>query len=537
MMTTTTIHKSPRNRSATRARTQHLSIILIKSEFATETDALKDPRSLNKYPIDRRTLPNSTLYVEPQHSRTPKWAEFISTGLKIDLDVHTLYGSAVLFIAVDSRRFALTFGFGRNLLKQESIERNFGLKVVLNTVDPEQLRCIDIKSFEDLTIHTRRQTSRGSTLDTFSINTVQDLLRSVAGTPKDPGFAKRVAGSDGLAIAAQLAAQDLPRKCVELLKAYNDTKYKQRFSFIDQLSAVRDSSTIDKLNKELERKLRAKDFARTHLATPEPQDWERIEAFTYSPTREVQYQDLDISQYINDVNQNPTINSLKRHKIGVVCSSSNHSTTRWSVYDSIACEIAVDGHTFVLCGGDWFEVEKEFADRIQRKVKQLAGTLSLPTSKSGEREADYNRRVAAHGAYALMDRKLNNTYRTPVEVCDLFSRTKQFIHVKRRQVSSTLSHLFSQGVISAETFISDEKFRNELRQQLQSTAPAFVGYVPAPNVRPDPSEYEVVYAIITKPDPTWPASLPFFSQLNLVNASDGLIRMGFRVSIVKIDAI
>ncbi|WP_437619676.1 DUF6119 family protein [Sorangium sp. So ce1151] len=532
---TTTAAAKTTSVGAHRPKVQHLSVLLMKNGISSKGDALKDPQFVTSHAIDTKLLPDSSFYTETQRPKIPKWVDFVEEGLKDNLSIHGTTVSAVLFVEADGRCFAFTFGFGRNLLKPESIERDFGLKVVLNRVDPENLRSIDLKNFEALTIHTRRQTSRGSTLDTFGINTAQDLLRSVTGNPEDQGFAKRVAGSDGLALAAALTLQDLPRKCVQLLSAYNDTRYKQRFEFVDQMKSVRDPSMIAKLDRALEQKLHTKDFTGIHLAPPEPQDWENIESFHYSPDRQQPFTDLDIDDYISVVGQPPTIDELKKHVIGVIYKGSSHSVKKWTVRDSLVCELTINGQIYVLSSGDWFEIAKSFADRILKRVKDLTSSFSLPKAKLGEREASYNERVAVQKKYAHMDCKLNNTYETPIEVCDLFTNSKKFIHVKRNRVSATLSHLFAQGVVSAEAFASDEHFRQELRRQLRPLGAAFLSSVPTADVRPVPSEYEVVYAIITKPDPKWPASLPFFSQLNLVNASDRISRMGFRVSLVKID--
>jgi len=43
-----------------------------------------------------------------------------------------------------------------------------------------------------------------------------------------------------------------------------------------------------------------------------------------------------------------------------------------------------------------------------------------------------------------------------------------------------------------------------------------------------------VYVILAKANENWPLSLPFFSQLNLVNAADHLSRMQYKVSLVHV---
>lgn len=71
--------------------------------------------------------------------------------------------------------------------------------------------------------------------------------------------------------------------------------------------------------------------------------------------------------------------------------------------------------------------------------------------------------------------------------------------------SATLSHLFAQGSVAAETFIADEVFRTKLNDQL----PAGIK-LRDPAARPNAGDYRIVYAIVTTKD--LPHALPFFSK-------------------------
>jgi uncharacterized protein (TIGR04141 family) len=108
--------------------------------------------------------------------------------------------------------------------------------VTLNAVKPESLRSIDAKTFESpLTLQTRRQTSRASSLSAFGLNVSQDLVRAVAGDPEDTGFAHRLAGSDALAFTSRVEFEGLARKCDALLEMHGRSTYKKHFSFVDRL--------------------------------------------------------------------------------------------------------------------------------------------------------------------------------------------------------------------------------------------------------------------------------------------------------------
>lgn len=518
-------------------KVQHLNVLLLKAGFDTEGAALKNRSRATMRALDTSLVPKGLLFVEPAEPKAPKWVTFLTQAARESLEsITSTVASAVLFIESAGRSFAFTFGYGRNMLKAESFERDFGLKVVLNRVNPENIRSLDVRNFEELTIHTRRQTSRGSTLETFGLNIRQDLLRSVTGIPKDGKLARRLSGSDVLAFAAAVDIQDLPKKCKELLVAYSDDKYKERFAFIDQLRAVRDLATVAQLDQVLVDSLSQRQLDRIHLAPPEPQDWETVEGFTYSTDgHDEAYPDLSIDDYLGcfPASTPISIDTLRDHRVGVRYRGSEHSVRKWTVYDTVVFETMRPGKMYVLTGGDWFEVAPDFATRVADKVAVLArNSVTLIDAVAGASESDYNKSLAQQPGFCLMDCKLNNSQATPVEVCDLFTQTRQFIHVKKKTRSATLSHLFAQGVVSAEAFISDESFRKEVIRILQGS-PQFAALIPSG--RPSAGDFEIVYAVIAKPDARWPRTLPFFSQLNLANASDRLATLGYKVSLAKID--
>ncbi|MEA2231579.1 MAG: hypothetical protein QOD83_1395 [Solirubrobacteraceae bacterium] len=93
-------------------------------------------------------------------------------------DLFNASTSAALLVEADERLFALTFGHGRHLLEPEAIEQDFGLKVVLNTVEPTQLKSVDARTIDELTVHTRRDVSRDSSFSAFGLDPTRDLLRA-----------------------------------------------------------------------------------------------------------------------------------------------------------------------------------------------------------------------------------------------------------------------------------------------------------------------------------------------------------------------
>lgn len=525
---------------------QQLRVLLIKSNYVREEDIIKDLDKLDIFQLDSSVPYKGTLFVKPQYTKTPSWHKYIrpyvsgtSNELKKFDKLQNTSTAAVLVLESEKRKFALTFGYGRNLLNPESLERDFGLKVVLNRVDPESLRSVDCRTFEELTLQTRRQTSRGSSLDTFGLNVTQDLLRQVTGTPssKHKDFARKMAGSDGLMLSVPIKFVQLAIKCKELLAAYNDKEYKKRFEFIDRLRSERDPVKLDVLDQMLIEKLKKGDLECIHMAPPEPIDWHDLDGFTYTGRKDEDVSlDLDIDAYIQMLGKDKdiTIDFLKRSRIGVRYVGSSQTDDRWNVYQCIVFETNYNNQFYVLTCGDWYEIEKDFVKHVNKHTKTLVNEqFLLPDAKRNEKEGDYNARVGREQGYAVVDKKCPRVGGSGIEPCDLFTPLKQFIHVKKKTRSATLSHLFAQGTVSAETFISDTGFRNALRDIVAKQNPEQVKYIP--EKRPAPNDYVIVYAIITKAAKNWPISLPFFSKLNLMNAANHLEMLGFRVTLVRIN--
>src|SRR5207253_946437 len=107
---------------------------------------------------------------------------------------------------------------------------------------------------------------------------------------------------------------------------------------------------------------------------------------------------------------------------------------------------------YVLSAGDWFRVEKTYAANIKKKLQKYVAKDVLPEAMRDEEEGKYNARVAPLIGAALLDRKILKAEeaKSGIESCDLFLKDGNFVHVKRKTRSSTLSHLFSQGLVAGE---------------------------------------------------------------------------------------
>jgi uncharacterized protein (TIGR04141 family) len=482
------------------------------------------------------------LYLKQPSSNKPSWFPFVAAGLAdpgaLDGFLNTSI-SAVLLVRVEGRAFAIAFGYGRTMLDPEVLESRFGLRVVLNAVDPERLRSVDARTLEEVSLQSRRQLSRGASIRSFELDLNRDLLRGVAGEPDKKGFADRLAGSVALAIETELEFSGIPAKCRQALKLFGWTTYKRRFPWVDHVQLVTDPIEIARLDHALDAQLAQTNYDLLYLAAPEIIDYERIDYFRYSGDTTRQFYELDWGDYLSTVKRGPpTVSRLRRESVGAYYAGSPEPDHRWSVYRCLVAEFRDNDTVRILSAGEWFGVETSFARKTLRETRTYEELPDpLPPANDGEAEGAYNQRAClAIGAQAvLMD---TTTFRATdgqdrVEFCDILMQGR-IIHVKRKSSSSTLSHLFMQGLVSGDLLQTDAEFRRAVSEEVGNRSEPLATAVPAAGPL-DPADYEIVFAVIAKRPRGTRHFLPFFSQVSFTRAARLLAQRGYRVGLARVN--
>lgn len=331
----------------------------------------------------------------------------------------------------------------------------------------------------------------------------------------------------------------MPKLAATLLKAYKARRYRSRFAFIDDLRAERDPETIERLEALLLAALRAGDLTEIHLAIPEAVDWQQIAGvkFSIGERKHERMPDPRISTYLTLRKQGELmIEQVKRDRVlalGAV--DEKQIVGRGRVYDCVVFEAEHDQHLYVLSGGDWYQVRKSYRDRVRTFVESLPVLeVGLPGALSSEDEDAYNLRAAAQIGALCLDRRLIKTGGwDSVEICDLLLSDGMLLHVKKRGRSSTLSHLFAQGVTSAELMLHDQEFLDDARALVTSANASFTSAVPAQ--LQDREQIKVGYAVLSRCKRTdTPHGLPFFSLVSLQVAARHLQDAGIEVHIARV---
>ena len=333
-------------------KTNRLIIYLVKAHL-TSADEIIDSTMDG---IDIGDI--GTFYFEDSGVSTPSWVkDFFGASLQDGIKLLAASARGVLLVPIQHNaatiHFVASFGLGRHLMKPGVIEDRFGLKVVLNSVDPESLRSIDKTTLGSVPKHTREQIGRDSIAGDFGIDIEQDLVSSVTGKSRYKQLGKTITGKDSLSVSAKVDIGNIKEFLLFCYEQYLSEEYKKEFEWIDQIADVRDQHTIDDLNGLLLTKLKQKEFDKIWMAVPEVVDWVSIKGFRYLRRKEADLvDDLDIKDFLDALgNATLDVEALKHAPVYVVSAKTDEVTDHWNAYQCIYAEAEHKGLVYILNNG------------------------------------------------------------------------------------------------------------------------------------------------------------------------------------------
>ena len=275
--------------------------------------------------------------------------------------------------------------------------------------------------------------------------------------------------------------------------------YRARYSWIDNFVRVSDPPLIAELDDALVRALRGGAPENAFLTPPDTLDTQEHRGFHYPGERRGSelHDDLRMEDFLSRLNPNSvTLENLRQWRIREYSTDDETPSREFRVYNAIIFEVPRGEKLYALSLGEWFEIAQNHVEEVNRELDQIEyhDALALDDARPGETEGEYNERAAAAsgGRLALLDTRTvrYGGGRSSIEICDLLSSDRAFVHVKAKTKSSTLSHLFAQGLNSAQAF-RDRRFRQLAREH----CPASHHFIF--DDEPRIAEHTVTYAIIT----------------------------------------
>jgi uncharacterized protein (TIGR04141 family) len=502
------------------SKSRSFSIYLLKEGYDAR-NSLKDDHLLESR-IAADSLPEgASLFILDNDPRPPWWRNYF----RIKRPLNQVTKGALIFLPVRGRCFALSFGHVFHNLKDVTYEYDFGLKVTLNSVDPQELKSTD--SLEPgVGRRQRTQVPVGSDLTLFDFDRDSSILRRLTGKVKEVhrGLFRHATGASNLRISSDVQPNDLAELCAKLLELYQSEEYKETFPEIQNIGPVRDPSLIERLNDNLVVAFRERDDD-LNLTVPDLINYEDDVYAAFSGAgASLIYDDVFMERYYEYLEGHEVdidaigIKELQHHSL-LLTDEDGSVRDRHSIYKSLIYDTSLDRTSYHLCEGNWYRVERDYVAKIAKYLDPLCVDIALPAYQH-DCEGHYNEAVAAADTsiVCLDETNISPAGETKVEPCDLYSVERNdavFQHVKVSTLSSKLSHLFNQGVNAIELIrLEDEALRKLKTLIKEKVARAKYDAMVAPL---NEKSHRVVFAIVTHKDPKQKSkNLPLFSRISLM---------------------
>jgi uncharacterized protein (TIGR04141 family) len=502
-------------------------------------------------------------YLRDMSEKTPAWAKLLAPVFNELQAVQNFSNRLVIFLPVADRTFAICFGYGSSTLEWSWIEANFGLKFAARRFDSKAMSAIGSRRIDASARSQWVQIPTNSPINEFEIELDGEFTRKLVGK-LDAGIEfpdlGAVVATDSVSFKLDTdltKVQDVLKKMLDTAEIATANK---DLAFIDALEPLRLKSVIVKDLEKLLVDALFKERARNPQGTPLgqlPVSSLNVHVLSFAPPDDVSVENLhdfvvqrnESSEVFETMNLDALRNTLRKFpgKFGVTSLSDIKIQVRDSNSEAVSMakplkhwlvfEAGDASKRYLLTLGKWYSLAEKYSEKLDQDLSQIedvTGVLNLRTwddwGPKKSYEEHYNEKAADNRSDLIcLDRhRLFAEDGDQVEACDLLHSDGYLVHVKPYTGSQTLSHLFSQGFVSAQTIISDKKYRSDFIEAVRSIKPELVEA--ASNVPPK----FVTYAVAFDGDQKIPQDLPTFSKVNLRSFSKRVRLLGSVPTIARI---
>jgi len=175
--------------------------------------------------------------------------------------------------------FALPFGYGKYLLKDDVYEERLGIKTAVNIFDKDTIREISKVDISGTLKSSQEQMPKQSNIEGFGFNIESDLIKSITGKSIcEDLISGNVTGNDYLSVNVDVDFNNVDSFLCELYQYYISDKYKQNFDWIDQITPINNKNLIIKLDNLMLNSILNQEPT-FWMAVPEIINWDVIEGF------------------------------------------------------------------------------------------------------------------------------------------------------------------------------------------------------------------------------------------------------------------
>jgi uncharacterized protein (TIGR04141 family) len=451
---------------------------------------------------------------------------------------------AVLLASVDGRTFAVTFGTGFHAINPTHVEQDFGLRVTANCINPDQMNLAEARGLGKGARNAVSSLPVPNRMFALRLATNEEWIRRIGGRSLDNEFAISASGADSLRLTIDdFSLWDLPRVLRKSIEKFESTAYRDHLPQLDNFRRLAKQHPAIPLLEELvveELKARQPDLG---FAAPDEFHFYNVDYFELKRRRvQVVLHDLSTEGVYAALDElDAWGDPLGSVKVRAVSEGDALGPPR-PLQQYVVADVPLEEHgelvRYVLTAGAWFSIDPTYAAHLETVLARVpeVANFSLPTwddqwlhdnIEGRYAEQRYNRHAATATGYCLVDRDLyHGAAGERVEACDLLTKGKALVCVKRLDGSDTMIHLFEQGALSATLLKNNEEYRAFVLDRL--TAAGGVGEYGTEG------DWTVVFAIATSRPGPIKDLLPFFARASLAANLDAITDRGYALSLTKI---
>lgn len=524
----------------------------ITTENNTYIDAYITNNKIEKKLIKKSNSIND-IYFRNTDSKKPWWKDF----WEMPEDLENKSTDIICLLEITNRKVVITHGHGRFIINPLAIEYDFGLRTALNVIDEEKIKSADLFTPSEVALRTRKQTGIDSKLEEYDINIYNTLLKNISGKVKDEysKFFSNIDGADNIHFSFKGKKDELIKIISNLLDLYKSDIYKNNgFAWVDNFRIIKDKVLIRELDKVLISNLN--DMNEDIILTfPEILDKAIPVYYRYHGIDTIEqssrFPELDIiSQIYNNIRiNNLTIDENNIYKIQIISVdfSINKDCFAQKLYQCLYFDLVYKNNHYFIENGCWYKVDDAFlgsVDKEYREIQKKSRSIIFQYNKldiSNEaknrkkhKEYIFNEKLVKYLNKTCVAELLDTKLIKQIEVCDVLYKDSNeiiLLHNKYKYGSSALSHLFSQGYVSAQS-LTDPQFRKLANTIISNSILQF----------PDNDlflrkSYVIMYGIISRKNAKNEFNLPLFSKINLCMFNKNMGTLDYKLEIVFFEEI
>lgn len=458
-------------------------------------------------------------------------------------DYNNRSNKAIMMLRYNEKIFSIVYGYGRTMLNNAAIEKNFGLRTAINLISDEYIKSLATLNISDDYVDTQKQALNFVSQHSFLVNTNSEILKSISGKASKDSIFSSVYGSDNILFSAN-SNSTIKEILDKLIEASNSQTYKEKgFEWIDYIQSVKDISVVEELNIKLIEAVRTwTENEQLKICLNKVFDFGKIGGYFIKGMN----QGLNFANFFDEIpeelffnyiveNNNNNIQKLRSSSLYYWNTESNLAEKVDSIYNCILFETDYENEKYFLNNGDWFKIEENYYEMIIAKINSIPkSSLSVIPCKPEWDEGRFNVELSQTDSkkYKLFDK--NNFQKTEwrkskVEPADIITNDGKFLHIKKGGASSKLSHLFAQGLVSSQLLKNEPGFREFIDCEVKDIFKKDY----TDSIKP-----EIVFGIIDhRFDKPREKFLPVFSMINLCQVYDSINNLGYTCSILPIEKI